>query len=155
MKLLLYLSHCKCTFIAGLAEAIWHCSGKAESGVCGLFVWGTVLRGALGMPTERLYRGVLCRDVKLSSRFLPVSIIFPSSYQYCPPLVSLFRLLPVCRCLSVMCYICNEQKNISMIILWHSQSGCYFIYLCHHKCVYITSHTPPTLGVVVHLVSLY
>ena len=44
MKLLLYLSHCKCAFIAVLAEAIRLCLGEADRGVSGLFVWGKVLR---------------------------------------------------------------------------------------------------------------
>ena len=48
MKLLLYLSHCKCAFIAGLAKTVGLWSGKAESGVCGLFGRGTALRGGGG-----------------------------------------------------------------------------------------------------------
>ena len=38
--------------------------------VKGLYVRRTVLREVWGMPTERLYRGVFCRDLKLISRFL-------------------------------------------------------------------------------------
>ena len=50
-------------------------------GVCGLFGRGTALKGG-GMPTENIYRGVFCRDLKLISRFLAFKPFkLPS---YCP-----------------------------------------------------------------------
>ena len=61
MKLLLYLSHCKC---------------KAESGVCawvicvcgvfGLFVQGTVLRGRVGICPQKDFAKFFSSVLKLS-----------------------------------------------------------------------------------------
>ena len=56
MKVLLYLSHCKCAFIAGLVEAIRLWSGYADNGVW-VICPGDSVQGCVGH--ERLYKGVV------------------------------------------------------------------------------------------------
>ena len=73
------------------------------SGVCGLFGRETVLRAVWACP-QKDFTEVFLQRFKNS---------LPGSVQC---LIVVYRL----------CAIYNEQKNISMIILWHSQSGCYF-----------------------------
>ena len=120
MKLLLYLSHCKCAFIAKLAEAIWHCSGKAESCVCGLFVRGTVLRGVWG--------GGACPQKDFTEVLLQR---FKALFQ-APSSVS---LLFICYALYTM------SRKHGMTTLWHSQSVTVTLPKPSQVCIYDNSRS--------------
>ena len=112
MKLLLYLSHFKCTFIARLAEAIWHCLGEAESGVCGLYVWGTVLRGVGGACPQKDFTEVLLQR-------------FEALLQV-PSIVSLLFI----------CYVLYTMSSRTWYDYTVALSIRLLLYLSHHKCVY-------------------
>ncbi len=77
-----------------------------------------MLRGVWGHAHTKTLQRCCCRDLKLSSRFLPVS--------HC--------------CLSVMCYIQWAEKH-GMTTLWHSQSVTVTLPKPSQVCIYDNSRS--------------